>query len=665
MNKQWEQKIQQVIETLNALAESDLILDDHLPLQNLNQAIQNFAANSPYAFLPVQKDPISQVYFDYALTGILETDETWLIKRANQAAASLTGYEIVQLTGQDLTILANDDESVRLNKHLNFLQEQGISQSSWHMQKKDHSSMILDIASIQVDEHRFIHVFDDVTQVREAADAMQLAVIRAEDANRAKSQFLANISHELRTPLNGLIGLSQLLAATPLDEKQHEFVNKMHLSGVNLLHTVNDLLDISKLETGKMQYEDAPFTVQQLQDDLTPTLALAEEKPALTVEVIIDPEVPNALQGDRYRITQCLTNLLGNAIKFTAQGSVILSVKTQTAMDHSQSLIFEVKDTGIGISDDILPKLFQLFSQADASTTRRYGGTGLGLAISRQIARDLNGDLTVESHEGKGSCFTLTLPLRIAHQTPAYELEHDLDVPQEFSGCTIWVAEDNEVNQIVIVELLHLAGIHTAIAENGTKVLSLLKETEQMPDAILMDVQMPEMDGLTATKILRKKGVSFPIIGLSAGASKEEQEVSFNAGMSDFLSKPIDADELWGCLTRWLKPKQTQTDHQKPVEPSLKDSPVYQRALQAFIRQHASDAEKLNIYIAEHNPEAICKLAHSLKGAAALMGFEQLATLATALEKSAQASEMSSSLLDHTDRIAKALADVITSSTHF
>ena len=657
----WANRIQSVIETLQALANPEFDPGISIPVDVLNDAIHMFSTQSRYAKQPnpsVQKDLISQVYFDYALTGILETDETWIIQRANQAAASLIGSETNQLPGLSLAILATADEHSRLERHLSFLKEQGISQSSWHMHRKDGKTMILDIESIQVDEHQFIHVFDDVTELREATEAMQQAVIRADEANRTKSQFLANISHELRTPLNGLIGLSRLLAATQLDDKQREFVNKIHLSGVNLLHIVNDLLDIAKLETGKMQYEDTPFTLQQLQDDLSPALALAKDNPDLTVAIIIDDAVPTALQGDRYRIAQCLINLIGNAIKFTPSGSITLTVTTLTSADQEPQLVFCVTDTGIGIPAEVIPRLFQLFSQADASTTRRFGGTGLGLAITRQIANDLKGDLTVVSEEGKGSRFTLTLPLRPAQFAPVFELEQDLDAPQEFADSTILIAEDNEVNQIVIRELLHLGGIHTHIAQNGYQLLQCVQALPTPPDAILMDVQMPEMDGLTATQALRAQGLTLPIIGLSAGASKEEQTLCFDAGMNDFLSKPIDPDELWGCLTRWVKPKQTLgVSSTEPVIP-IQQTPIYQKALQAFIRQHEADAAKLADLIAANDCQSVRKLAHSLKGASALMGFEQITEIATLLEQQAIASDDVTALAGFIPRLQHALADV-------
>lgn len=658
----WASRIQSAIETLQSLANPELDLGSSVPVDALNGAIRAFSTQSRYAkpvATAVQKDPVSQVYFDYALTGILETDETWKIQRANQAAASLTGYETNQLTGLDFTILATEDERPRLDRHLVFLKEQGISQSSWHMIRKDGKTLILDIASIQVDEHQFIHVFDDVTELREASEAMQQAVIRADEANRTKSQFLANISHELRTPLNGLIGLSRLLAATSLDDKQREFVNKIHLSSVNLLHIVNDLLDIAKLETGKMQYEDIPFTLQQLQDDLSPTFALTKDNPNLTVTIAIDDTVPAVLQGDRYRIAQCLINLIGNAIKFTPAGTITLTVTTQTAADKEPQLVFCVTDTRIGIPAEVIPRLFQLFSQADASTTRRFGGTGLGLAITRQIAIDLHGDLTVVSEEGKGSLFTLTLPLRTAQAAPAFELEPVLDAPQEFSGSTILIAEDNEVNQIVIQELLHLGGIHTQIAQNGHQLLQCVQALPVPPDAILMDVQMPEMDGLTATQTLRAQGLTVPIIGLSAGASKEEQTLCFDVGMNDFISKPIDPDELWGCLTRWVKPKQTpDVSSTEPVIP-IHQTPIYQKALQAFIRQHEADAAKLAELIAANDCPSVRKLAHSLKGASALMGFEQIKEIATSLEQQAVASDDVTALAGFIPRLQRALADAI------
>ncbi len=660
-------EIQHVIHTLRQLTTGNIPVKDPALIAELNEAVTAFAIQSnlevPEHETTAKPDPISQVYFNYALTGILETDKDWHILRANQAAACITGYEINQLVSQTLTFLSTIETAPKLSRHLDFLREQGISQSSWHMTRNDGKQIILDISSVQVDDQRFIHVFDDVTEIRNAAEVLHQAVIRAEEANKTKSQFLANVSHELRTPLNGLIGLSRLLASTSLDDRQREFVNKIYLSGVNLLRVVNDLLDSAKLEAGKMQYEDAPFTLSQLQNDLAATIALARENPALEVGTQIAPTVPDHLLGDRYRIAQCLINLLGNAIKFTPSGRISLDIDVVASDSQPAQLQFRVRDTGMGIPKEVIPRLFNSFIQADASTTRRFGGTGLGLAITRQIARDLGGDLTVESEEGTGSCFTLQLPLRVAHAAPATLIPEQLDVPDEFAGATILVAEDNEVNQIVISELLRLAGITALVAENGQALLQLIVSHPD-PDLILMDVQMPVMDGIATTQALRSNRVTVPVIALSAGASKEEQARCLDAGMNDFLSKPIDADELWGCLTRWIRPKQTHP----PVtgnapDPAPQQEPVYHKVMQAFIKQHEQDADRLEHFIATNDGHSLRALAHSLKGAAALMGFEKVRSLAASLEQQMDKQEPAAVLAGTVFHLRTALAEAIATAS--
>jgi CheY-like chemotaxis protein len=341
------------------------------------------------------------------------------------------------------------------------------------------------------------------------------------------------------------------------------------------------------------------------------------------------------------RLGQCLTNLLGNAIKFTSAGKVELLVDVTD--DPTPMLRLCVSDTGIGIPAEALPRQFSAFSQADASTARRFGGTGLGLHITRELARGMGGDLQVDSRVGVGSRFTLTVPLQAAEgPEESSDSMQSGDVPQEFRGRRILVAEDDIVNQLIILRWLERAGICATLAQDGAQVLEQLAGMPAAPDLVLMDVQMPGMDGLEATRRLRERGYTLPVVGLSAGASAAEQEACLAAGMHDFIPKPIDIDELWGCLTRWLQPIDAGAGGTPPVDTSdnsvearfLYNHELLAQARRAFLHSHGTDGTHLRTLAkgGAAAESAMMRLAHGLKGSAATVGLDALAASAHELE---------------------------------
>lgn len=416
--------------------------------------------------------------------------------------------------------------------------------------------------------------FRDITQRRKSEIALTRAKEDAEAAARAKSEFLANMSHEIRTPMNPIIGLTHLLLQTALTEKQADYVKKIQEAGKVLQGIINNILDFSKIDAGQIKLEHVDFTVEPLVNSLAIFFSAQAEEKGLDFRIIVDPSVPTSLRGDPTRLQQVLINIVGNAIKFTEAGSVVILVEKEKQETNTVIIRFSVSDTGIGISDDQKSYLFNPFTQEDSSVTRRFGGTGLGLAISRNLVQMMGGDIHVKSIKGKGSTFSFELPFEVSKVSSPSSLEtnriktteghialhasgNGTPMKYSFTGARVLLVEDNIINQQVAMEMLKNANVTVACAGNGREAIEMLASHEF--DLVLMDIQMPVMDGFETTKIIRAnpKHSYLPILAMTAHALTGDSQRCQEAGMNGYIAKPIVPDEFYFVLNQWLTSSNT------------------------------------------------------------------------------------------------------------
>ena len=509
-----------------------------------------------------------------------------------------------------------------------------------------------------------VTVCTDITELKHDAQALAEARDAAQAANSAKSQFLANMSHEIRTPMNAIVGMTHLALQTPLSAQQRDYLGKVQSASAMLLGVINDILDFSKIEAGKLKLDLAPMRIDDVVNDAMMMVRQPAQDQGIELRCeFASPEIlgeQGLIHGDDLRLGQVLTNLLSNAVKFTERGHVTLRVRFLAWQPEAATLQIEVEDTGIGMSEEQMSQLFSEFTQADGSTTRRYGGTGLGLSITRRLVHLMGGDIQVESKPARGSCFRLTLPVqpaRLLGGTLARDQRRAalLDERQRLDGLRVLLVEDNALNQQLASELLSRQGAQVTVAAHGQAALERLRAPGAAFDVVLMDLQMPVMDGYQATRLMREDPSlsTLPVLAMTAHAMVEERERCLALGMQNHLSKPLDPATLYAALRPFCRPGKPPTagptlaevapepsgwprvpglDVRQVLSHFAGDASLYAQTVLAFGEHAQSVLALLPDALARQAWVEVHREAHTLKGLGRTLGHEALSEQARVLE---------------------------------
>jgi len=556
-----------------------LRIRNHLAVKERNELVkeQRDLLNRQKKELQASRDDIERL-LQTTDQGIYGTDISGHCTFINRAALGMIGYSQDECLGKgthDLIHHSHSDGSHYPVAECPIYRARDTGEGCrldfevfWH---KDGTSFPVEYSSYPIvtdgETVGAVVTFSNITEKKLIIEQFKAAKVQADAANEAKSAFLAVMSHEIRTPMNGVVSMSTLLLETDLSAVQRDYAEIVSRSGENLLLLIDEILDFSKIDAGKLELERACFDLQLLLDDINRLLAYRADDAGLALSYTIESGIPKILKGDPGRVRQVITNLVGNALKFTTQGAVVVTASLVSDQEGSVTIRFAISDTGIGIPESRLSAIFTPFTQVDASTTRKYGGTGLGLTICKRLAELMGGEIGVTSEEGKGSTFWFTVqlekqsgePLKAAQEaaTLAQPVTPGVVAGRDNSTARILLAEDNLINQKVALHLLKSLGYSADVVSDGQQAVEALTKINY--DLVLMDCMMPNMSGFEATDIIRTQssGVldhNVPIIALTANAMKEDRDKCLEAGMDDYVAKPVKKVVLAAVLEKWLSP---------------------------------------------------------------------------------------------------------------
>jgi|GEM_PF-4805691 len=592
-----------------------------------------------------------RILFDEAPLSYQSLDKEARFITVNKEWLKLLGYEEHEVIGKwfgDFLVEEYKDQF-----RLSFLKfkQSGISNIVLEMYKKNKEKVIVDIKGrVRFDElgnYTQSHcILSDITGIVKAQE-------KEKALNKAKNEFLAIISHEVRTPLTSILGLNQLMMHTNLDKIQRDYINKISNAGSSLLGIINDMLDITKYESGKLDVESLPFSFDNFMNNIITINKMRAEKSGNKFEYEYDKNIPNYLIGDALRLGQVINNILGNSIKFTHMGKIKLAIRLIGRSINDTDIQIVIRDNGIGMSKDQVEKLFKPFEQADASFKRKYGGSGLGMAISKQLIDLMGGDIKVESIHGDGTIFIINLNFKI-NNNPQEEEQSLLSKKAKkehlkiIEGKKILVVEDHKINQKIICDLLNFYNLNIETANNGIEALDKVKQKDF--DLILMDIQMPIMDGLTATEQIRKmedeKKRNTPILAMTAHAMKEEYTKSLESGMNGHLTKPINIKVLEENLFRYLAGEEIVLMESQSLSGRIDnelidirmglmrfrhDAKAYKSSLNEFLEYKDSDSQLLRM-LNNNDLEQATRYLHSIKGIAGNLSINRLSKSADELK---------------------------------
>jgi len=546
--------------------------DYEIPRSGLDDEIDAIIVGINMLKEELKSSTVSKNYLESIYKGVVDmlfvVDKDYIIQSTNSVAADLLGIDKDQMTGKHFAFFTENfakehgkiTVAIDKEKHINNVELQFKSKTGSIIPTIVSISQLYDNRS---QENGILVVAKDITKEKQAQEELRKAKEFAESANVAKSRFLANMSHEIRTPLNGILGLSEVMLGEELLPTHRHYLEIIRSSGKNLTQLINDILDFSKIESGKLNLEIIPFNFQEvMKSNIHPYKFLAEQK-GLSFHYHIDATIPKVVMGDPTRITQVILNLVGNAIKFTDDGLIDVSFLLTKSSAKEVVIKGVVRDTGIGVPEEKKKLIFESFTQADDTVTRKYGGTGLGLSIVKSLLQQMDGDISIESPADpgskKGSSFTFTLKLKLPEHITKQESPTIKPETYTFDKhLKILIVDDNKINLLVAKKMLKKFGAEVTTADNGFQAIDLIKTSDDY-DLIFMDIQMPEIDGYETTVEIRKLDFSKPIVALSANAYSDHIKNSLASGMNGHVQKPYNEKQLFDAVNKYVNVAQTPT----------------------------------------------------------------------------------------------------------